>query len=237
MERILIIDNDVGLCTMLRDYLALQGVSLEMRHHGPAGLETACRNPFDMILLDVVLPGMDGLEVLRQLRPVSDVAILILSSRGDSQHRIMGLEDGADDYVSKPFNPRELLARMRAVHRRRVLDPNRAAASPAKSDLFVSGFLINRATRTAGYRSHSLDLTDLEFLLLEALLQYEGIVLSREHLFARVFDRRFDPRDRSLDMLVSRLRRKLTIADNPGAAIKTIRSSGYLFALSNGAQP
>jgi two-component system response regulator CpxR len=233
MESILIIDDDVGLCTMLRDYFALHNVKLAMRHHGLAGLDTACREKYDMVLLDVMLPGMDGFEVLRQLRPVSEVGVLLLSSRGEPDDRILGLENGADDYVSKPFNPRELLARMRAVYRRRNLDPSRAATHRSVNELSISGFVINASKRTAGYRMHSLALTEHEFSLLEALLQFSGVVLSREHLFARVFNRDFSPLDRSLDMLVSRLRRKLTIADNPGAAIKTIRSAGYLFALGD----
>jgi DNA-binding response OmpR family regulator len=233
METILIIDDDVDLCMMLREYFAPHDVRLTMRHHGFDGLDSACRERYDMILLDVMLPGMDGFEVLRQLRPVSDVAILLLTSRGDSQDRIFGLEMGADDYVSKPFNPRELLARMRAIHRRRTCNPTPTTPFQPSLGLSVSGFVINPTTRAVGYRAHSLELTDLEFSLLEALLRFAGVVLSREHLFARVFNRGFDPADRSLDMLVSRLRRKLTIADNPGAAIKTIRSSGYLFALGD----
>lgn len=233
METILIIDDDVGLCMMLREYFAQHEVRLTMRHHGFDGLDSACRERYDMILLDVMLPGMDGFEVLRQLRPVSDVAILLLTSRGDSQDRILGLEMGADDYVSKPFNPRELLARMRAIHRRRTCNPAPTAPLQPNPELSVSGFVINPATRAVGYRAHSLELTDLEFSLLETLLQFAGVVLSREHLFTRVFNRGFDPENRSLDMLVSRLRRKLSIADNPGAAIKTIRSSGYLFALGD----
>jgi DNA-binding response OmpR family regulator len=235
METTLIIDDDVGLCTMLRDYFALHNVRLAMRHHGLAGLDSACREQYDMILLDVMLPGMDGFEVLRKLRPVSEVAILLMSSGGDAHDRIEGLEIGADDYLSKPFNPRELLARMRAIYRRRNLNLTQAGLLQPADGISVSGFAISPTTRTVRYHSHSLALTDLEFSLLEALLRYAGVVVSREHLFARVFNRRFDPLDRSLDMLVSRLRRKLTIADNPGAAIKTIRSSGYLFALGDGA--
>jgi two-component system, OmpR family, response regulator CpxR len=233
METILIIDDDVGLCTMLRDYFALHNVKLAMRHHGFAGLDTACREKYDMVLLDVMLPGMDGFEVLRHLRPVSDVGIVLLSSRGEANDRIVGLDNGADDYLNKPFNPRELLARMRAVYRRLTFNAARVAPHRTINEISISGFVINASTRSVGYRAHSLELTENEFSLLEALLQYAGVVLSREHLFARVFNRGFNPVDRSLDMLVSRLRRKLTIADNPGAAIKTIRSSGYLFALGD----
>jgi DNA-binding response OmpR family regulator len=226
MESVLIIDDDVALCRMLADYFALHQVQLAMCHHGLTGLERARTGTFDMVLLDIMLPGINGFEVLSRLRAVSQVSVLLLTSRGEAEDRIVGLEAGADDYLPKPFNPRELLARIRAVLRRR--DRNIGpAAPPASSRLANGGFVLDVAARTVSYQDSPLALTDIEFALLQALLESPGIVLSREMLVERVFHRGFNPLDRSLDMLVSRLRRKLDLADNPGALIKTIRSSGY----------
>jgi two-component system response regulator CpxR len=236
MESILIIDDDIGLCTMLRDYFALQKMELAMSHHGFTGLEAAYKGQYDLILLDVMLPGIDGFEVLRRLRSVSEVSVLLLTSRGEADDRIVGLENGADDYLPKPFNPRELLARIRAILRRRNGYLNHAAPGKIYAKRCLYGFVIDSAARSVQYRGSALTLTDIEFTLLEAFLESAGVVLSREHLVDRIFQRPFNPLDRSLDMLVSRLRRKLDIADNPGAAIKTIRSSGYLFGVPDQTQ-
>jgi len=232
MESILIIDDDISLCSMLRDYFALQKMKLAMSHHGLSGLDTARRGGFDLILLDVMLPGIDGFDVLRRLRPVSDVCVLLLTSRGEVDDRILGLENGADDYVPKPFNPRELVARIRTILRRRTFPPVPAATAEIAGRLSFQGFDIDPVARHAQYRGAVLALTDAEFALLEALLESPDVVVAREHLVERISQRPFHPLNRSLDMLVSRLRRKLEIADNPGAAIRTIRSAGYIFMSS-----
>jgi two-component system response regulator CpxR len=231
MESVLIVDDDIELCIMLRDYFELQQIGLAMRHDGRLGLQAALEGDFDLVILDVMLPGMDGFEILRRLRAASEIGILMLTSRGEDDERVLGLENGADDYVPKPFNPRELLARMRAILRRRSVNGPPGAEAAATPKLSHGGFLINSAALTAHYRGVPLALSPIELLLLEALLQSPGTVVPREDLVERIFQRAYHPMDRGLDMLVSRLRRKLDIADNPGALIKTVRSAGYLFAL------
>jgi len=231
MESVLIVDDDIGLCTMLRDYFELHHVELAMCHDGQVGLQTALGGAFDLVILDVTLPSMDGFEILLRLRADSQVGIVLLTSRDEDEALVFGLENGADDYVPKPFNPRELLARMRAVLRRRRSEAPASVAPPSSRDASLWGFSMNSAVRSAQYRGTPLYLSPVEFLLLEALLESPGTVLPREELAERIFRRPYNPLDRALDMLVSRLRRKLDIADNPGALIKTIRSAGYTFAL------
>ena len=229
MESILIIDDDISLCTMLKEYFTLHAMQLSMCHHGVAGLEQARDGRYDLVLLDVMLPGIDGFEVLRMLRPISDVSILLLTARSEVDDRINGLETGADDYLAKPFNPRELIARIRCILRRRAARTAHLDSQHGGRVLSAHGFTLDRTARNVTYRGTSLALTDTEFILLEALLDSPGIVLDREQLSWRVSQRPFHPLDRSLDMLVCRLRRKLEIEDNPGQAIRTIRSTGYVF--------
>jgi two-component system response regulator CpxR len=228
MEQILIIDDDIALCTMMRDYFSVQDMSLTMCHHGVEGLEQARSGRFDLILLDIMLPGMEGFDLLCLLRRSSDVKVILLTSRGDVDDRIRGLEIGADDYVPKPFNPRELVARIRSILRRGPASSARTSAN-FMGRVSVHGFDIDTAARKALYRGKALALTETEFALLRLLLGSPGVVLPREELFVRISQRPFHPLDRSLDMLVSRLRRKLDIEDNPGLAIRTIRNSGYVF--------
>jgi two-component system response regulator CpxR len=231
MESILIIDDDIALCSMLRDYFALHEMDLAMSHDGLSGLDTVLRGRFDLILLDVMLPGIDGFDILRHLRPVSDVSVLLLTSRGEVGDRILGLENGADDYLSKPFDPRELVARVRAILRRRKPPSTQSGPGKIARKFSISGFEMDTAACSVQYREIPLALTEIEFALLEALLESPGVVLSREQLVDRIFQRPFHPLDRSLDMLVSRLRHKLEIEDNPGAAIRTVRNSGYVFSV------
>jgi DNA-binding response OmpR family regulator len=231
MESILIIDDDISLCSMLKDYFALHKMGLAMVHDGLAGLDAARRGRFDLVLLDVMLPGIDGFEVLRRLRAVSEVSILFLTSRGEVDDRIAGLENGADDYLPKPFNPRELVARIRAILRPGTTHPVDASPSKIAKRISAHGFDLDTSARSARYCGTPLALTDTEFALLEALIETPGVVLPREQMIDRVLQRPFHPLDRSLDMLVSRLRRKLAIGDNPGAAIRTIRSAGYVFTV------
>jgi len=231
MESILIIDDDAALCSMLQDYFKLQQMHLAMSHHGLQGLEAARDGRFDMVLLDIMLPGIDGFEVLRRLRAVSSVGVLMLTSRGEADDRIAGLEGGADDYLPKPFNPRELVARIRAVLRRRKAPRLHAVGGRPHRPAPVHGFALDREARCAQYRGRSLPLTETEFVLLDALLESPGVVVPREKLSDRISQRPFHPLNRSLDMLVSRLRKKLDVEDNPGAAIRTIRASGYVFTV------
>jgi len=229
MTSILIIDDDIEFCAMLRDYLTSHDIQLTAEHDGEAGLVTARAHAFDMILLDVMLPGIDGLEVLSRLKRSTSLSVLVLSAQGNEANRIAGLDEGADDYLPKPFNPRELVARIRAIlrrseHRSTVAIVNTAAIEKS------SGFAFNSVARQAFYRGNRLPLTDVEFALLNLFLDAPGTVLEREDLVERVFKRPFNPLDRSLDMHISRLRRKLAVIEEFVDPIKTIRSTGYLFS-------
>src|SRR5438067_5225361 len=230
MRSVLIIDDDVKLCTMLREYLARHEIDLEIRHHGKSGLEAAFAGQYDLVLLDVTLPGIDGFEVLQRLRKSSDLCILLLTARGDAADRIRGLQLGADDYLPKPFDPEELVARIRAIIRRGAPRFLSSLSNPVDHGRHLTRLTVDGASRTARYGTNRLDLTDIELSLLETFLQSPGVVLTREDLVARIFQRPFHPLDRSLDMHVSRLRRKLRTATPLGDHIKTVRSSGYLFS-------
>jgi two-component system response regulator CpxR len=223
VEDILLIDDDVELCSMLTDYLGRYGFRVTSVHRGDAGLAAAREQAWTLVLLDVMLPGMDGFEVLKQLRSVSSISVLLLTARGDDVDRIVGLEIGADDYLPKPFNPRELLARMRAILRRS------ATTEPAneKTAVRVDDLELDPAARTVLTQGKKIELTDVEFALLEALMRSPGKVVSREELAERVLGRNLSPFDRSLDMHVSRLRRKLDEVSASGDRVKTIRGAGY----------
>jgi len=223
MEDVLLIDDDVELCSMLTEYLGRYGFRIVSVHRGDAGLKAAREKSWALILLDVMLPGMDGFEVLKQLRSGSAMNVILLTARGDDVDRIVGLEIGADDYLPKPFNPRELLARMRAILRRSGAADS-AATSPV---LRIDDLELDPAARTVLTKGAAVDLTDVEFALLEALMRSPGKVVSREDLAERVLGRRFSPFDRSLDMHVSRLRRKLDEASSSGDRVRTIRGAGY----------
>jgi DNA-binding response OmpR family regulator len=229
VETILLIDDDMELCTILQGYLARYGFEVITENSGDAGLQRALGGGFGMVLLDVMLPGIDGFEVLRRLRATSQVSVLLLTARGEDIDRIVGLEIGADDYLPKPFNPRELLARIRAILRRS--QPNQQA-QPAIKHLVAVGLELDTGARNATCKGAELDLTGVEFDLLQALMEAPGRILTREYLSEIVLTRKFTPFDRSLDTHVCRLRRKLDDAANLGALIKTIRSVGYQLAFS-----
>jgi len=222
-ENILLIDDDVELCSMLTEYLGRYGFRVTAVHRGDAGLKTALEKPFALVLLDVMLPGLDGFEVLRRIRATSAISVLLLTARGDDVDRIVGLEIGADDYLPKPFNPRELLARVRAILRR-------SAGPQVKQEqtlLRAPGLELNLAARSVLQNGQRLELTDVEFALLESLMRAPGTVVTREEISENVLGRKFHPFDRSLDMHVSRLRRKLGEHGEPEAQVKTIRGVGY----------
>jgi len=229
VEDVLLIDDDVELGSMLTEYLARHGFRVKTVHRGDTGLLAAQQRTWALILLDVMLPGMDGLEVLKRIRLESTVSVLLLTARGEDVDRIIGLEIGADDYLPKPFNPRELLARMRAVMRRQ----DRSALAPA-SQLRVQDLELDVAARRAAKDGRKLDLTDVEFALLEALMRVPGQVLSRDELSQAGLGREFDPFDRSLDMHISRLRRKLGRDGEDEDRVKSIRGVGYQLVLDRG---
>jgi DNA-binding response OmpR family regulator len=230
MEEILLIDDDVELCEMLTQYLGRYDFHVTAMHRGEVGLEAARHRAWDMVLLDVMLPGMDGFEVLKNIRTFSSGSVLLLTARGEDVDRIVGLELGADDYLAKPFNPRELLARIRAIRRR-------STAAPMDGErvlLIVEGIVLDRGARTVTLHGEALELTDVEFALLEALMRSPGRVVDREKLSQEVLEREFSPFDRSLDMHVSRLRRKLAREGNGEDLVKTVRGAGYQLVLRHG---
>jgi two-component system response regulator CpxR len=223
MEDVLLIDDDVELCSMLRDYLEKYGFCVSAVHRGDTGLKAALEHGYSLVLLDVMLPGMDGFEILKKIRADSAMNVLMLTARGEDVDRIVGLEIGADDYLPKPFNPRELLARMRAILRRTA-----AAGTPNERPLLrVDDLELDPAARTVLQNGKSVELTGVEFALLEVLMHSPGKVVAREELAEEVLGRKFSPLDRSLDMHLSRLRKKLAEGGPHEDRVKTIRGVGY----------
>ncbi|HXB68128.1 MAG TPA: response regulator transcription factor [Candidatus Acidoferrales bacterium] len=218
---ILMIDDDAELCSLLGEFLQREGYSVEFEHEGNRGLQRAAQAGVDLVLLDVMLPGIDGFEILRRLREKSKVPVIMLTARGEDVDRIVGLELGADDYLPKPFNPRELVARIRAVVRR--YEPRPAAPSHR---LEVNGVVLDTGTREVMANGKRLDLTTFEFDILEQLMRSAGHVLSRDALMENFYNRKATPFDRSIDMHISHLRKKI---ENGEALIKTIRGVGYQF--------
>jgi DNA-binding response OmpR family regulator len=222
-RRLLVVDDDRKLAGLIRDYLTPMGYHVELRHNGPDGLAEALATSYEAVILDVMMPGMDGFEVLKELRKKSDVPVLMLTALGDEADRIVGLEIGADDYLPKTFSTRELLARLRAVSRR-----SRAQYEVSvPKELHAGSLRLCEETHTVVLGDLPLELTTLEFAILAALLKSKGRVKSRERLIEEVSERRFDIFDRSIDVHVSSLRKKLgDDAKNPHI-IKTIRGIGY----------
>lgn len=229
MDRILVIDDDVELCALVAEYLEPEGFQIESVYDGNRGLERAMSGDHRLVVLDVMLPGMNGFDVLRKIRNTSKIPVLLLTARGEDVDRIVGLEIGADDYLPKPFNPRELVARIRAILRRtQVADKVEGAQIP--DVLHVGDVELDPATRTVHHRGQPVELTSVEFNLLHVLLREAGRVVTRERLVDEVLSRKFSPFDRSIDMHVSKVRKKLGDSDNGSDHIKTVRGVGYIFA-------
>lgn len=225
--RLLLVDDDLKLCRLVRQYLEPLGYSVSLAHNGEDGLRAALEGTFDAIILDVMMPRLDGFEVLKRLRAKSNVPVLMLTGLGEEADRIVGLEIGADDYLPKTFSTRELLARLRAVIRR-----SRATAQqvPEETSLVVTvgELTMEPASRTAALCGQAMSLTAVEYDLLLSLARSAGRVKTRERLLIEVAERDFEAFDRSIDVHISSLRRKL--GDDPKAPrfIQTIRSVGYL---------
>lgn len=231
MNRILVIDDDVELCELLTDYLTPEGLPVEAVHDGRQGAERAHSGEYALVVLDVMLPGISGFEVLRRIRAESSVPVLMLTARGDDVDRIVGLEMGADDYLSKPFNPRELVARIRAIQRRAQPRVERETGTgKAVGRLVVGDVELDPGAHTVLQRGHPVDLTSVEFAMLEILLRASGQVVNREDLAKEALGRRLSPYDRSIDVHISSLRRKLGHQLGNTERIKTVRGMGYLYA-------
>jgi two-component system response regulator CpxR len=221
-SNILIVDDDQELGEMLKDFLAPDHLNITACLSGEDGLETLNTGNFELLILDIMLPGMSGLDVLKKLRQRSDLPVIMLTARGDDIDRIIGLEFGADDYLAKPFNPRELAARIKAILRR-------AKQSPQRSDQRELGDIaLDPRTRRATVNGEPLRLTGTEFEILRCLLETPGEVVSKDQLNQRALGRRFMPYDRSIDTHISNLRGKLEQAGAVNETIQNQRGVGYL---------
>jgi len=227
-RRLLIVDDDKKFCRLLSEYLEPFGYQTAAAHTGPDGAERAVSEAWHAVILDMMLPGMNGLQVLQKIREVSEVPVLMLTARGEEVDRVVGLELGADDYLPKPFNPRELVARMRAILRRSLLpDP-----SAGRRERIEAGPIsLNFSSRTASARGQTLTLTGVEFRVLEVLIQQIGVVVSREQLTRQVLGRRLTPYDRSIDTHISNIRRKLAAVTDE-VSIVNVRRSGYVLTVA-----
>src|SRR5215472_1209247 len=224
MDRVLIIDDDIELCQLLTARMSDEGFEIEAVNDGPRGLERALSREHSLVVLDLMLPGMGGIEVLRRVREQSPIPVLILTARGEDVDRILGLEIGADDYLPKPFNPRELIARIRAILRRTV----RVAAGT--HPLIYGDIRLDPPSRETWVHGRPIPLTSIEFALLEMLMQHAGHIVTREELTETILGRKLGPFDRVIDVHVSNIRKKL--GTNHGVErIKAIRGSGYLFVV------
>jgi len=233
MDRILIIDDDIALCELVTEYLGPLGFEIESVHRGDKGAELALAGKYSIVVLDVMLPGLNGFEVLRSIRSESRVPVLMLTARGDDVDRIVGLEIGADDYLPKPFNPRELVARIRAILRRARTDERELgdeARELTARALSVGDVNLDTGTRVVTRGGDMVELTAVEFDLLENLLRAAGRIITREELSKAVLGRSISPFDRSIDMHISNLRKKLGHRCGATERIKTVRGVGYIYA-------
>ncbi len=233
--RVLAVDDDCKFCALLADYLRPFGFEVEAAHSGPDGLAKVEAGGYDAVILDVMLPGLDGHEVLRRIRAVSAVPVLMLTALGEEADRIVGLESGADDYLPKTFSTRELLARLRAVVRRSRLGGLSRSDKPDQEpdgdeELRSAGLRINFSRHEVEMDGQPVELTPVEYSLLAALLRARGRVCSRELLLEKVRQRDYDIYDRSIDVHVSSLRRKLGDDAREGRLIRTVRAAGYQWA-------
>jgi two-component system response regulator CpxR len=227
-KRILVIDDDVELCQLVHRFLTQEGFEMEAVNSGAAGAERALSKNYELVVLDVMMPEVNGFDVLRRIRAQSHIPVLMLTAKGDALDRVLGLEMGADDYLAKPFNPQELVARIRAILRR--IKPQ-ADAKAARTPLVVGDVEMDRGARIVRRQGETVNLTSVEFDLLEALLQAAGQVISRETLTREVLGREFSPFDRSIDTHVCNLRKKIGILPQGTERIKGVRGIGYVYAL------
>src|SRR5258705_3538594 len=228
MTRVLLVDDDAELADLVGEYLAREGFSLDAETDGTSAVDRAASGDYQLTLLDVMLPGVSGFDVLRALRATSRIPVLMLTARGDDVDRIVGLELGADDYLSKPFNPRELVARIRAILRRTQVDGG-GPGERLPERLTVDDVAVEVDRRLVRRAGAPVELTAVEFALLELLMRAAGSVVRREDLARGALGRSLLPFDRSIDVHVSRVRKKLGPRPDGGERITTLRAVGYLY--------
>jgi two-component system response regulator CpxR len=234
VTKILVIDDDVELCELVTEYLEDEGLTVDSVHDGATGVARCLASEPDLVILDVMLPGLGGFAVLNKVRETSKVPIIMLTARGEEVDRIVGLEMGADDYLPKPFNPRELVARIRAILRR----TGDAPGSGTDASMVAIGDLeMDIGARRVVCSSGEVELTGAEFAVLETLVRAAGTVVTRDDLSRQALGRRASAFDRSLDVHLSNLRRKLGSLPDGGERIKTVRGVGYLYVKPSTASP
>ncbi|MDD0824882.1 response regulator [Mannheimia sp. AT1] len=241
MSKILLIDDDIEFTDLLTELLTLKGFQITVAHNGQEGLNELGANHYDLVLLDVMMPIMNGTETLKKLRELYSIPVLMLSARDEHIDRILGLELGADDYLPKPFNDRELIARIKAILRRAATQPvliqdEESSFSPQNEEtednlsttLQFSGLTLYSGRQQVVYEGEVLDLTGTEFSLLHILMRHPGEVLSRERLSMEILGKYLTPYDRAIDMHISNLRKKLPPREDNLPWFKTLRGRGYL---------
>lgn len=224
--KILIADDDIEFCSLLKEYLEQEGMQISVCHDGQAAIEIAANNKFDLLILDVMMPVKSGFDTLSELRKSSDLPVIMLTAKGEKIDRIVGLEMGADDYVAKPCDPRELVARIRAVTRRTL--PH-SATSHGKDIFEQDDLVLNPNNRQVHVSDKNIELTSTEFNFLLLLLEHSGTLVSREKLSLDVLGKRLQSFDRSIDMHISNLRKKIGPSQDGQERIKTLRGSGYQY--------
>ena len=226
MTHILLIDDDTDLSAMLGEYLSVEHFIIDYAYDGRQGLKKTLTGKYDLVVLDVMMPELDGFEVLRRIRSESSVPVIMLTAKDDNIDRIVGLEIGADDYLPKPFNPRELLARLRAILRRTQTNTEQEHHNPVAQ---IGALEVNSFKRTASINGRALDLTSAEFNLLHTLVKQAGKIVSKDTLTKKGLGRGLEKYDRSVDMHMSNLRKKMAL-HNLGSMIITVRGQGYQLA-------
>lgn len=229
--RILIVDDDVELCELVQQYLRSQGFQIDAVHDGTLGVERSLEGNYSLTILDVMLPGIRGFEVLRQIRAKSSLPVIMLTAHGDDIDRIVGLEIGADDYLPKPFNPRELAARIHAVLRRTIAGSPKEI--PNQATILLDGIRLDTRARAVRHGTRDVELTSAEFELLALFFKSPGQVISRDDLVRGALGRDTEPTDRSLDVHISNLRKKLGPCVDGAERIRAIRNVGYVYVVSN----
>jgi DNA-binding response OmpR family regulator len=232
-KKVLIVDDDKKLQKILKEYFEEDEFLVVSMYDGVDCIEVINSESPDIIILDIMLPGCNGLDVMREIKKKHNVPIILLTAKGDETDRIVGLELGADDYLPKPFNPRELLARMRAVMRRNAFDEGSDKYFPEDSNLKISNITLNKSKQTVIVGFKEIELTATEFKILEIMMRNKNIILSRDRLMNLALGKDFMAFDRVIDVHVSKLRSKLCAESGSPQCIKTVRGTGYMFAVES----
>lgn len=228
--KILIADDDIELCDLLKEYLEQEDMQIRLCHDGLAAVKLIEDKAFDLVILDVMMPEKNGFDTLSEIRKTSNLPVIMLTAKGEKIDRIVGLEMGADDYVAKPCDPRELVARIRAVTRRTL---TQSTASHGKDLFQLDDLVLNPNNRRVMVSDNNIELTSTEFDFLLLLLEHSGTLVSREKLSLEVLGKRLQSFDRSIDMHISNLRKKLGPTENGQERIKTLRGNGYQYLIND----